>query len=261
MTSSPTSADTLVTETGAWAYVPQWILRYKLNGSEMRTYVALRTYANQQGVAWPKVKTLAERAYVDVSTAEKAISKLRNLGLLTTTVRRRDDGTVYACTYMLRDTDPGLVGGQTRETEGQVTRETEGHSPAKRREQEHTREHTSGNTPSSWGERSPQSPPPSATGTRRRGERVPRPRTPSQAKQKNAATTAEITETFLAAVNDDTYAEHGTSTLDNVVSSALRDGIDPDVLTTGLARIAAEQKHWDGTTRRHITRAYEKASR
>lgn len=112
-------------EIGPWGLVPIWIMspaKYlpgvpdfsalkagdekKLSAGEICTYIALRSFANQSGHCAPFVSTIAERAEVDKSTAEKAIAKFRRLGWLTTKRRYRADGSIHRCDYYLRDTCP-----------------------------------------------------------------------------------------------------------------------------------------------------------
>lgn len=101
---------TVTTDVGPWAMVPIWVLDAtdehgkRLSGSEIRVYVAIRSFADQQGRAFPFVETIAERAKVDQRTAEKAITRLRSMGLVSTTRRYRDDGSIARCDYKLRDT-------------------------------------------------------------------------------------------------------------------------------------------------------------
>ena len=131
-------------EIGPWAMVPGWVLQVGLSGSELATYVAMRTFTDRHGEGWPTVRKIAERAGVNIKTAEKAISRMRELGLLTSQRKYRADGSIAGCDYLLTDVAPREG---TRETAGGGTRETAGGAPAPRPEQEHTTEHTSKNTP------------------------------------------------------------------------------------------------------------------
>lgn len=123
-----TAASDEPAQSGSWGKVPGWILdtdaylpayfanvpedqRKKgddkpLNASELRVYIALRTFADRKGKVKARAKTIAERAKVDKSGAERAISKFRRLGWLTSRRHYRDDGSISRCDYFLRDSCP-----------------------------------------------------------------------------------------------------------------------------------------------------------
>lgn len=90
---------------GPWGMVPAWVLNY-LKGTDVAIYVSLRTFADQAGYGYPHTKTIAERAGVSVSATRKAIQKMRALGLVHTTERRRSDGSLAGLDYYLIDIDP-----------------------------------------------------------------------------------------------------------------------------------------------------------
>ncbi|GGM27495.1 hypothetical protein GCM10011608_10330 [Micromonospora sonchi] len=104
--------DTISSQVGPWGMVPAWVLLVKdskgkgLSGADLRVYVALRTFADRWGAAFPHVPTIAARADVTARTAEKSITRLRDLGLLTSKRRYRADGSISGCDYVLRDIPP-----------------------------------------------------------------------------------------------------------------------------------------------------------
>lgn len=104
--------DTISSQVGPWGMVPAWVLLVKdkdgkgLSGSDLRVYIALRTFADRWGAAFPHVPTIAARADVTPRTAEKSITRLRDLGLLTSKRRYRADGSISGCDYVLRDIPP-----------------------------------------------------------------------------------------------------------------------------------------------------------
>lgn len=103
---------TPVGEVGPWGLVPAWVLQAKdprgrgLSGADLRVYVALRTYADRDGKAFPQVQTISHRADVSQRAAERAVGRLRDLGLLTSTRRYRGDGSISGCDYTLVDVQP-----------------------------------------------------------------------------------------------------------------------------------------------------------
>lgn len=94
-------------EVGPIAVVPVWVLDQDLTNSELRVYLALRSFADQaHRHAYPRMATIAARAKVSQRSTERAISGLRDKGLIRTKQRRRDDGSIAGCDYWLRDTPP-----------------------------------------------------------------------------------------------------------------------------------------------------------
>lgn len=123
--------------------VPVWVLSIGLKGAELAVYVSLRSYADVHGAAHPHVKTIAQRAGVSERTAERAITRMRDLGLLTTIRRYREDRSIAGCEYTLRDLplEPGSGGTDARVARGTDADDTT--PPTHVTEQEHTTEHTS----------------------------------------------------------------------------------------------------------------------
>jgi hypothetical protein len=105
--------DTVTTEVGPWAMIPVWVLGIGLTGAELAVYVALRSYADRGGSAHPRVKSVAERAGVTTRTAERAISRMREMDIVMTAQWHRDDGSIGGCHYRLRDIPPTVVSAPT----------------------------------------------------------------------------------------------------------------------------------------------------
>lgn len=150
--------DTVTSEVGPWAMVPIWVLTY-LNGSAVAVYVALRSFADQNGAAHPRVKTIAERAGVSERTVARAITEMRELNLLRTLQWARPDGSIGGCHYYLRDLPPSDVSpppltqlSPPPDTAVTTPPDTAVTTPLTQlSEQEHTKEHTSKNTPTTQG--------------------------------------------------------------------------------------------------------------
>lgn len=130
---------TVTTEIGPFAFVPVWVLHVGLTGNELAVYVSLRSFADRAtGKAYPYVKTIADRAGVSKKTAERAISVLRDKGLVTTTRRHRDDGSLAGCDYLLRDTPTVTVTVGTHGDDGRGTPEAVRGVPPRMTSQEQT---------------------------------------------------------------------------------------------------------------------------
>lgn len=106
--------DGISSQVGPWGMVPAWVLLVKdkkgkgLSCADLRVYISLRTFADRWGAAFPHVPTIAARADVTPRTAEKSITRLRELGLLVSKRRYRTDGSIAGCDYQLRDVPPAL---------------------------------------------------------------------------------------------------------------------------------------------------------
>jgi len=86
----------------AVALVPAWVLHLGLSGSELAVYISLCSFANGNGSScYPSTKLIAERAGVAVGTVRNAVMVLRRKGALTTTKRRRRDGSICGLRYLL----------------------------------------------------------------------------------------------------------------------------------------------------------------
>jgi hypothetical protein len=128
--------------------VPIWILSSGLTAAEITVYVALRSFADRQGDAYPSVRKVADLAGVAKSTAEKAVARMRELGLLTSSRRHREDGSISGCDYHLVDVMPdALRGGVPRPARAGGTPASEGTHPGQPGSKEHTSEHTSSSKP------------------------------------------------------------------------------------------------------------------
>jgi hypothetical protein len=125
-------------EIGPWAMTPVWILDpdlylpgvpdpdalkegddRPLSGAELRVYIALRSYADKAGHSAPFVRTIADRANVQRTTAERAIAKFRRLGWLRTKRRYRNDGSIHRCDYYLVDVCPQSEGATSPRDDGE----------------------------------------------------------------------------------------------------------------------------------------------
>lgn len=127
-------SDSVTSEIGPWAMVPIWVLSVGLKGAELAVYVSLRSFADRSGGARPHVKTLAERAGVSERTAERALARFRELNLMRTTKRYRDDGSCAGCNYHLMDITPTSMSPGTDAHVATPPTHVSG--------QEHSKEHT-----------------------------------------------------------------------------------------------------------------------
>jgi hypothetical protein len=119
--------------TNPFAIVPVWILdpdlylpgvpdpgalksgdEKPLTGSEIRVYVALKSFADRSGYCHPHMSTVATRAGVDKSSAERAVAKFKRLGWVESkrTYREKDDARwISGCTYWVVEECPKAARG------------------------------------------------------------------------------------------------------------------------------------------------------
>lgn len=129
----------VTTDVGPWAMVPVWVLRAGLTGAEIAVYVSLRSYADREGSAWPSVQSIADRAGASRRTAERAIARMRDLGLLETSQWHRPDGSIGGCSYRLRDVPPAaLAAPEVPTSPSGGPDDPVGGVPTRMTEQEHT---------------------------------------------------------------------------------------------------------------------------
>lgn len=85
---------TPTTRTEGWTPLPTWLLRdaLDLTAAELLVLAALLSRANASGTCWPSHATLAREARCSVSTAQRALARLREHGLVSWE-QRRDEST------------------------------------------------------------------------------------------------------------------------------------------------------------------------
>jgi hypothetical protein len=112
MTTSEDAEFGVTSQVGPWGMVPAWVLLAKdsdgkgLSGADLRVYIALRTFADRERKAFPHVPTIAARAGVNARTAEKCLSRLKEMGLVVSKRRYRADGSIARCDYEMVDIRP-----------------------------------------------------------------------------------------------------------------------------------------------------------
>jgi len=96
----------VTTESGPWGMVPVWVLGLGLSGSELAVYVALRSYADRSRACFPLTAAIADRAHVSTRSVERALARFRDLEIVVTKRRYRDDGSIAGLVYRMLDVKP-----------------------------------------------------------------------------------------------------------------------------------------------------------
>lgn len=105
--SNERSGGKLRTQVGPAAWVPIWIASAGLTDGEFRVYVALRSYADQDGDGcFPSARKVAKRALVAYTTARNALQKFNKIGLVVVEPVYRENGSQTSNDYLLIDVCP-----------------------------------------------------------------------------------------------------------------------------------------------------------
>ena len=119
--------------------VMAWAWEQELPAVTKFILIALADHADDEGVCWPGQKGIAKKCGVSRQTVNAHIKKLLDMGLLTWTVRHRDDGSITSNLYQLtlrpalQDSQPALQGVSTSFTGG-VNAVDRGSQPALQQE-------------------------------------------------------------------------------------------------------------------------------
>lgn len=85
--------ETISSDTGPFAVVPEWVLDLEISDRALRLYTILSRYADQEGKAFPSRRTLATRLRCSVDSVDRAMKELDAEHLVMAVHRYEDDGT------------------------------------------------------------------------------------------------------------------------------------------------------------------------
>lgn len=114
---------------GKFSVIPEWLIDADVSDRAIRLFAVLGRYADQTGQAMPSRKTLAKRLHCSTSTLDVALADLREIGALSWSEQRREDGGRTSNDYVLHPTpltDPSVGGdrqGGKPPTDGSVGNE------------------------------------------------------------------------------------------------------------------------------------------
>ena len=109
----------------AYAVIPEWILDADIGPVAVRLFAVLDRFVGRNETAWPSRATLARRLNVTKPTIDTAIRQLVEIGAMTVTRRRSDDGLSWdSSLYSLWPACRG--GSQETLTRGVVKKSDEG---------------------------------------------------------------------------------------------------------------------------------------
>lgn len=105
MTDDPKFGDNAGEAPSWFARVPSAaIIDDQLTHAQVRILATICTYANNQGFAWPNLKTIQEKAGVNHKTLDKAMRKLKKQGYITVVSKHRSHPKwkrVMGCVYRI----------------------------------------------------------------------------------------------------------------------------------------------------------------
>jgi hypothetical protein len=73
----------------------------RIDGQMIATYLALSSYADREGLAYPGLPAIAKRARLGTTAAREAIRRLEALGVVGVTPRRAEDGSQSSNLYRI----------------------------------------------------------------------------------------------------------------------------------------------------------------
>ncbi len=116
----------VVSDTGPFSIIPEWLLDVGVGDRAIRLYAVLGRYADKvTGFAFPSRKTLSARLKCSIRSVDRAIEELQEVGALRVEHRRADDGdwqsNLYIVSRVAHSTTPVAGGGDTAGTRGSDT--------------------------------------------------------------------------------------------------------------------------------------------
>jgi hypothetical protein len=94
---------------GSFSVIPEWILDAEISDRAIRLFAVLGRYADRNGQAMPGRKTLAERLKCSLSSLDRALEELRDIGALSWENRRHDDRSLASNEYILHPAPAGVA--------------------------------------------------------------------------------------------------------------------------------------------------------
>jgi hypothetical protein len=94
------------------------VLDAGLTPHALAAYCAIARHADNEGLAWPSMKTIAFLAKISKSKAKEAVKELTEKGLLTSVERRRPDGSPDSSLYRLANPARGGSRGDLPRSRG-----------------------------------------------------------------------------------------------------------------------------------------------
>jgi len=102
-----------------FAVVPRWLVEdTTISGAAKLTYLALSSRIDRQNIAWPSHKRLAAETGTSVSTVQRALRELQDLGVVTWRPRMRDDSGQTSNEYRLTSSPFGPSRGSGQADKG-----------------------------------------------------------------------------------------------------------------------------------------------
>lgn len=145
-----TQSHAVRTDTGPFAIVPVAVLNDPaIDDRALRFYIALGSYADRGGAAWPSQDALAERLGCSVPTVKRSLRTLVDAGWVETRKRRDGDGRVIGNGYIVHRTSEQRITGDplTKDQVGDPHKGSSSVIPTKDQAGDPSREQTSKNGP------------------------------------------------------------------------------------------------------------------
>lgn len=94
------------TDTGPFSLVPEWVID-AVGPRALQVYAVIARFADDQAVAWPSRKALAERCDASTDTIDRAVDELVEAGALLVNARFSNEGDRTSNEYRVLRVPPG----------------------------------------------------------------------------------------------------------------------------------------------------------
>lgn len=118
MSITPDSTSRVLSDTGPWTMLPEWVLDADITPAAVRLYAVLGRYSDEKGVCWPSRRALAIRLHVSVDTVDRALKELLALDAVAVEPRYSDDGQTSNRYFVYRSMPDMRRGGRVDEEGG-----------------------------------------------------------------------------------------------------------------------------------------------
>ncbi len=103
MSAIPDSTTRVLTDTGPFTIIPEWVLDASISSTAVRLYGVLGRFSDQTGICWPSRRTLAKRLNVSSPrTVDNALGELRMIGAIEVTPRTDPETGQTSNLYLVR---------------------------------------------------------------------------------------------------------------------------------------------------------------
>lgn len=112
-TNNGTDSNHVVSDTGAFALVPEWVVYADISDRALRLYCRLARHADVKGLSWPSRVRLANQLKCSLSSLDRAVTELADIGAVTIEARYDDGGQRSNLYTVVRLKPAGAAGAES----------------------------------------------------------------------------------------------------------------------------------------------------